>query len=268
MSCQRPLAIAFLLTACLAGAPHAVAAERDFCANRPGLNTPACTLEPGAVMIETGIMQWDHTADLATIDDTITLGDTTVRVGIADRAELQLGFVPYVRDRLRDAMSGSVSTGDGAGDVTLALRRGIAGANGPFAIQPFVTLPVGKAPGGAGDWGAGVIVPMGFNLPAGFQLAVSPEIDAATNSGGSGRHLAFGSAVGLSHALGKTLSLAVEANAFRDNDPSGHETRMLAAVSLAWQPVPGFQLDIEVDAGLRGGVPGRTLSIGFAKRLR
>lgn len=257
-----------LAMASLFAASPALAKERDFCADRPGLDTPACTLDPGQAMVEVSLGQWDHTANADGIDDTLTLGDATLRVGLTERLELQLGFTPYVHDRFRDAATGQVTSASSTGDVTIALRRGIAGPNGPIAIEPFVTLPAGKSPGGAGDWGAGVIVPMGFNLPQGFAISLSPEADAAVNSSGSGRHFAFGGVVGLSHALSKSVSLTVEAAALRDLDPSGHETQAKAAASLAWQIGENFQLDLEIDKRLAGGIPDRTLIFGFAKRFR
>ena len=57
---------AFVLAGTLALLPLAAhAAEREFCANRPGLGTPACTLAPGSAMVELGIAAWDHTSDSA-----------------------------------------------------------------------------------------------------------------------------------------------------------------------------------------------------------
>jgi hypothetical protein len=64
-----------------------------------------------------------------------------------------------------------------------------------------MTLLVGGANIGAGDWGAGVIVPIGFNIGHDVQLSLSPEIDAAANE--TGRHLASSSVVSLSRPPGR-----------------------------------------------------------------
>ncbi|MEO7383724.1 MAG: transporter [Novosphingobium sp.] len=266
---MRLLPPSLLLIAALAVplAAPAHAEERDFCANRPGLNTPACTLAPGESMAELGLLTWDHQEDVASRDDRLTLGNTTLRIGLNERSELELGFTPYVHDRQRDKLTGAAMSESSTGDGTSAWRRGLAGPNGPIAVQAYVTLPVGRSPGAAGDWGAGLLVPMGFNLGHGFQLEVTPEADAAVNASGSGRHLAFGSAAGLSHPLGKSVALTVEANVFRDLDPSGHDTLAEAAVSLAWQAGKTFQLDLEMDKRLAGGVPDHSLKFGLAKRF-
>lgn len=263
---MRLLPPSLVLIAALTAPAHAE--ERDFCANRPGLNTPACTLAPGELMAEVGVLTWNHQEDAASRDDTLTVGDTTLRIGLTERSELQLGFTLYVHDRQRDKLSGSVSAASSTGDATIAWRRGIAGPNGQVALQAYLTLPVGRSPGGAGDWGAGILVPMGFDLGHGFQVELTPEADAAVNSSGSSRHLALGGAAGLSHPLAKSIELTVEAKVFRDLDPSGPETQAEAAVSFAWQTGKMLQLDVELDQRLAGGVPNHSFKFGFAKRFR
>lgn len=250
----------------LAGTAPAQAGEREFCADRPGFDTPPCTLAPGVVMVETGQAAIAHTGGGGAIDDTLTFGDLLVRVGVAQSAEIEVGLTSFVRDRQRDASG--VSTTRGVGDMVVAVRRGIAGPNGPIALHAFVTLPTGKAGVGAGDWGAGLIVPMQFDLGRRFQLVLSPEIDAAVNASGSGRHVQYGSAIGLSHPLSKAVSLTGEVAAFRNDEPTGHETLAQAAASLAWQVSTNWQLDLEGDAGLSKAAPDYQFKLGFAHRFR
>lgn len=244
------------------------AEDRDFCANRPGLGTPPCTMAPGEVMVEVGGAAWDHSSDPASVEDDVTLGDALVRVGIADSAEVQVGLTGFGSQRTRDRASGEVKKDTGVGDALVAVRRGLAGANGPVAIEAYVTLPVGREPIGAGRVEGGVLLPAQLDLPAGFQLALTPEVDLVANTDRGGHHVAWGSVVGLSHALTKALGLAAEVQAFRDDDPSGHSTDARVAGSLAWQVGERFQLDLEVDAGLSHGAPDRTIAVGFARRFR
>ena len=260
---RRAALAAFLL---LVGAAPAHADDREFCANRPGLNTPPCTLSPGVVVVETGLAAIAHSAGGGASDDTLTFGDLLVRVGVAQSAEIEVGLTSFVRDRQRDA--GGVSTTRGVGDMVVAFRRGIAGPNGPIALHAFVTMPTGKSGIGAGDWGAGLIVPMQFDLGHQFQLALSPEIDAAVNASGSGRHVQYGSVIGLSHPLTKTVGLTGELAAFRNEEPTGHETVAQAAASLAWQVLKDWQLDLEGDAGLSRAAPDYQVKLGFAHRFR
>lgn len=257
-----PLCLPVVLLALLA-AP-ALAQDRDFCANRPGLGTPPCTLAPGSTMIETGVAEWDHSADPGSVDDSITFGDLLLRVGVSQSAELQFGLTSYTHDRVRDRASGLVARSSDVGDAWVAVRRGIAGPNGPVAIEAFASAPADHP----GRWSAGVLLPASVDLPAGFQFALTPEIDLAADAGGGGRHVAYGGVVGLSHALAATVSLAGELAAFEDADPAGHSLDARFAASLAWQATPRLQLDVEADAGLSAGAPDTALMIGFADRFR
>ncbi|MBW8783024.1 MAG: transporter [Novosphingobium sp.] len=262
---MRALALGLLLASALPSAAHAE--DRDFCANRPGRGTPACTLAPGDVMLEVGAAEFDHSADALSVTDTLTLMDSLLRVGVTASTELQVGLGGYQRSRSRDRASGTRSRSSGIGDTFVALRHGLAGANGPVSIEAFVTLPTGKPPAGADDWGVGVLVPLSHDLGGGFQLALTPEADAAVNASGSGRHFAYGGVVGLSHAAGKRLALGSEFAAFEDYDPAGHALDARVTGTLAWQVTPKLQLDLEADVGVSHAAPKTAFLFGFARRI-
>lgn len=255
-----------LIVSSTLGSGTARADDRPFCADRPGIGTSACTLAPGTAMLEVGIAQWDHADDAQSVDDSFTFADTLLRVGVTQSTEIHLGLTSYTTDRVQDRATGLVSHASAVGDGLLAVRQGLAGANGPVAIEAFVTVPVGAQ--SAGDWGAGLLLPVDAELPHGFELNLTPEIDAAVNASGNGRHLAYGGVIGVGHDLGETLSLSGELAAFEDNEAGGHSLDARLTGSLAWQVRPNLQLDIEADLGLSAGAPDHSLMIGLARRLR
>jgi len=248
------------------GAP-ASAQTRELCADRPGLGTPACTVEPGRSVFELGLVDWTLDRQPSVRTDTIVAGDILLRVGLTPQLEAQVGWTAYGHVRSRDRPAGPVTTGSGTGDVRLSVRRSLSGPNGPVAIQPFVTLPTGGAAIGAGDWGAGVLLPFGFNLGKAVELDFTPEVDAAVDQDGSGRHLAFGGVVGLSTALTGRLGLTAELAARRDQDPFGTGTTALASLSLAYRPGADIQLDVGSVAGLNRASPDVELYVGVARRF-
>jgi hypothetical protein len=245
-------------------AAPALAQERDFCANRPGIGTPACTMASGSAMIETGIAEWDHSSNASGTDDNEIFGDFLLRVGVSDSAEIQLGLTSEVRDRLRNRASGLVTTSSDVGDAFLAVRRGIAGPNGPVAVEAFVSAPANHP----GRWTAGLLLPASVDLPAGFQLAVTPEVDLTADADRRGEHLAYGGVIGLSHALGPKLTIGSELAAFEDADPIRRSLDARLTAELAWQIGPRLQLDFEADAGVSAGAPDTALVVGFAERFR
>jgi hypothetical protein len=260
---QGPARFVLLLVLAIAATP-AAAQERDFCANRPGLGTPPCTLGPGTVMIETGIAEWDHSANAGGSDDDETFGDLLMRLGVSDSAEVQLGITSFSRDRVHDAAGDVVTRSSSLGNAFIGARRGLAGPNGPVAVEAFVAVP----PGHLSRWSAGILLPAALDLPDGFQLGITPEVDITTDADDRGRHVAYGGVVGLSHGLGATFSIAGELAAFENADPAGHLLDARLAGSLAWQVSPRLQLDFEADAGLSAGAPDTAITIGFARRFR
>lgn len=260
---------AFVGAACLMASCAHAETQRDLCADRPGLGTPACTVMPGQVIVEAGIADWTLDRQSGSRTDAVQVAQLLMRAGLADHLEVQIGWNGYGHIRTRDAL-GNVTAANGAGDIRLALKRNLINPDGSgtsLAIMPYVSLPVGKPSIGAGDWGAGMILPVSVSLAHGIGLALTPEIDAAVNQSGGGRHLAFGSVAGVSLSLISNISLTTELSWFRDNDPTGKSNRFLSGMSLAWQPNKALQLDIGANVGLGGSAPDQELYFGIARRF-
>jgi hypothetical protein len=266
---MRRSIVGLCLSATMALLPAAAHAEdRDFCANRPGLGTPACTLAPGKAMLEIGIGAWNHSSDATSIEDDVTLGDALLRVGVTETTEVQIEITGHLLQRTHDRASGAVDRESGIGDGTLAIRQSVTGPNGKVALEAFATAPLARSPIGAGQWSGGVMLPADFDLPGGFEIDFTPELDVAANVSGAGHHVAWGGVAGLSHGLGKQVTLTGEVAAFRDEDPAGHSTDARLAGSLAWQVSDKFQIDFEADAGLTAAAPARSLALGLAWQFR
>ncbi|UVO53851.1 transporter [Sphingomonas sp. SUN039] len=256
-----------LLPAFMAVAAPALGEERYFCASRPGLNTPPCIVERGHPVLELGLVDWTLSRQPGSRTDTIASGQAVLRVALGESTEVQVGWTAFGTVRTADRVARTVQHDSGTGDVTLALRQSLGKANGPIAIQPYITLPTGGTAIGAGDWGAGVLLPIGVPLGHGIQLAVTPQVAAAVNSSRSGRHFAYGAAAGLSTSLAEGLSGAVEVSATRDEDPGGAKTKALASTSLAWMAGKNTQLDIGTVAGLNSDSPDIEVYFGITRRF-
>lgn len=265
-----PLRSVLLIAALVIAAP-AFAAEgrRDLCPDRPGLGTPPCTLDAGAVMLEVGIADWtlDRNADGRT--DSLAFGDALLRAGLTPSLEVQLGWTALGHVRERDRASGDTTRRTRTGDVTLALRQNLRNPDGSgfsAAVMPYATLPVGGAGVGAGDWGAGLIVPVSFELGS-VSLGLSPHVDAAVDGDGDGRHLAFGSVAGIGFGVSGDVSMAAELSLTRDRDPGGDTTEALAGLSAGWQVGDDSQWDAGVNVGLNRDSPDVELYFGYARRF-
>ena len=252
--------------ASLSGA--AAAQDREYCPDRPGIDTPACTIEPGKISVETSIADWTRDDQLGSREETILFGDTLVRVGVSDTIEARIGWTPFGHDRMRDDTG--VNTVNGVGDVSLGIKANLHDPDGSgfsVAVLPFVTLPIGRSSIGAGDWGAGFLVPVTYELSDTVSLDLTPEIDAAVDQDGNGRHLAYSSTAGLAVKLNKDFTLTGEMQALRDDDPQEHETQAVAALSLAWMANDDLQFDILGAAGLNANTPDARVYAGISRRF-
>lgn len=118
----------YWLLALAAIAAPAAAQDRDLCTDRPGLGTPACTVEPGRVLVESSLADWTMSKGGGDRSDAILFGDTLVRVGVGKQLELQVGWTPLVYSRERTGTM--VDRATRAGDVTLGTKLNFAGPDG------------------------------------------------------------------------------------------------------------------------------------------
>ena len=193
-----------------------------------------------------------------------------MRLGLGATTEARLEWTPAGHVRTRDRPTGAVDRATRAGDATLALRQSLHQPDGSgmsVALQPFVTLPIGRRPVGAGDWGAGIIVPASFELSDMLKLGVSPEIDAAVDEDGGGRHLAYGAVAGMMADVTEKLSLSAEVEAKRDRDPADHGTEERAGLSFGWQVSDDMQFDAGSNLGLNRATPDVELHAGLSRRF-
>jgi hypothetical protein len=264
---RRTLAIALVSLAAV-HATSASAQDREYCPERPGIDTPACTMASGRVSVETSIADWTRDDQPGSRDDNILFGDTLVRIGVSDIIEARVGWTPFGHDRMRDETG--VDTANGVGDVSLGLKANLHNPDGSglsIAALPYVTLPVGRSNIGAGDWGAGFLIPVTYELSDTVSLDLTPEIDAAVDEDGNGRHLAYSTAAGLAVKLNKDFTLTGEVQALRDDDPEEHATQTLAALSLAWSATDDLQFDVFGAAGLNDHTPDARVYAGIARRF-
>ena len=253
--------------AALWGSP-AAAQERDYCPERPGIDTPACTMAKGRVSVETAFADWTRDDQAGSRQDSVLIGDTLVRLGVSDTVEVRVGWTPFGHDRTRDATG--VESLNRVGDVSLGLKANLRDPDGSglsIAVLPFVTLPVGRTPVGRGDWGGGILVPVTYELSDTVSIDLTPEVDAAVDEDGHGRHVAYSSAAGLAFKLNTVLTLTGEVQALRDDDPDGATTQAVAALSLAWSANDDLQFDIFGAAGLNHDAPDARLYAGIARRF-
>jgi Putative MetA-pathway of phenol degradation len=245
-------------------------ALRDFCPDRPGLGTPPCTIDAGHFDVELGLADWTLDRTPGSRTDTVEAGQLLVRIGLAESLEAQIGWTAFGHVRSRDRLTGALTNASGVGDVTVALRQNLAHPDGSgfsAALMPYATLPTGNSVIGAGEWTAGLLLPVSYELGGGAQLGLTAQVEAAADEDRHGRHLAYGGVAGLSLPLSGALGATVEIAANRDRDPSGHSTEWLAGLSAGWMATDDLQLDAGANIGLSAAAPDLQLYLGISRRF-
>jgi hypothetical protein len=258
-----------LLATALLAATSAWAQDDDprFCPNRPSLGSSACTTDPGRVQAEFGALDWQRDDTSDTRDDQVLAGDLLARIGVGSSTELLVAWTAYGHVRERDKASGSIDATGGVGDVTLGFRQNLHNPDGKglsVAIQPFVTLPTGREPIGAGDYELGVMLPVTYDLSDSLNVAFTGEVDDAADESRDGHHVGYSGILGLSYKLSEQVTAVGELSLAREDDPDDRRTIALVAGSLAWQPRQGLQLDVLTVAGLNRDSPDVRLALGGA----
>lgn len=264
----EPMKYCIAVAALLATAPAPAQVDPPrFCPNRPDLGASACTTDRGRVLVEASGVDWQREDGPDEREDSVLFGDLQARVGVGPRTELQLSWTPYGRSRIREKATGQVSTVRGVGDVRLGLRRNLRNPDGTglsIAVEPFAELPVGRDRIGAGDWSAGVVVPVNYELAPRVDTDLTLEVDAAVDEDGDGRHSAYSATFGVGYALTERIGAVAEVQIGRDEDPGGRSTLAIGALSFVYQPRDGLQLDVFAGAGLNRASPDLRVLTGAA----
>jgi hypothetical protein len=246
--------------ALLAGvAAPAMAQEGSrFCPNRPTLGLSACTTEPGRVHLELSVADWELDDTAEERGDTVIGGDVEARIGVGPSTEVQVGWVAAGYSRTRTKATGEVEKLARVGDVRLGVRQALANPDGKglsFGFEGFVTLPVGRSPIGDGTWGAGLAIPVTYDVTDTVSLGFTGEADAMPDEDGSGRHLAANEVVTLGVDLSEKLTGYLEGQLVQDQEPSGHTRQAFAALGASYQAGDTRALWVEAVAGLNRDSP-------------
>lgn len=252
----------------MAFATPSVAQERDYCPERPGLGTPACTMSPGRVSVETGLADWTRDDRDGDRSDTLSLGTTQVRVGLTNQVEAQVTWSPFVRQR--DRMAGVVDAANGVGDARLGLKANLRAPDGQglsMAVLPYIAVPIGRQPLGDGTWSTGLLVPVTYDVSDALNLQFTSEVDAAADRDGRSRHLAYSGIAGIDIDLTKSVDIELELSVARDDDPVEPATMTRAGLSVGWKVRRDLQLDLGGAAGLNHDTADARLYAGIARRF-
>jgi hypothetical protein len=245
---------------------------RALCTDRPTKSTGACTVDPGHLQIESDLFN-------ATIDDsggidvtTYFYTNPTFKLGLTRTIDVELNIAPFEQVLTRDRATRTTTDVGGIGDLYARLKVNLAGDDsGAFAaaIVPYVKAPTARPGLGDGAVEGGVVVPLSFNLPAGWSVVFDPEADVLKDADSNGRHLNIAGLASLSKSVTKTVTASIELWSQLNFDPKGLVSQSSFDLGAAWIPAkhPNVQLDGGVNLGLNRATPGAQVYLGLSRRF-
>ena len=259
----------FGAVAVLIGSAAAAAAdEQPICADRPGKATSACTTPVGDWQVETGFADWTLQKEGGERDTSLVIGETTVKYGVTDSADLEVDVTPW--ERASSRVGGLHESASGFGDVNLIYKQRLTASDAAVQVvaMPFVKAPTAKHSLGNGKWEGGLLVPIGYSIPkTPLSLTLTPEIDWVADADGHGHHAAMAQVASLGWQATAKLNLSAEIWGAWDWDPAGTTRQASADAAAAYLLSNDVQLDAGANFGLNRDTPDVELYAGVSKRF-
>jgi Putative MetA-pathway of phenol degradation len=228
------------LAALLYGAfPGSAAELRPLSTDRPDTTESPHTVDAGHFQFEMEIANWTRNGR----EREFSLGETNAKIGLNHSTDLQvvLPFYTHVRDG-----------GEGFGDMEIRLKHNLWGNDEgatAMALMPFIKLPTANGDLGNGAVEGGLIVPLGFEGPAGWDCAVMAELDWEADDDGSNYHLVGVTSATTSHDLTENTSVFLELVSVLSAE-SGSDWEAYFNTGMTWGLTPTWQLDGGIRVGL------------------
>lgn len=255
----------FLLALGVASA--AAAQDPPICTDRPTKANAVCTVAPGRIQLETSVLGWSLTESGANRSELLTLAPSTVKIGLSERSDLQIGFTPLAQ--LTNSGTGPKDRVSGFGDALVRYKRRLTAKDAPVqvAVLPFIKLPIARRGLGNRQVEGGIAVPISFALAGPATLTLGPEIDLLADSDGRGRHVAVVNLVNLSLPVASRWTAAAELWTNLNFDPAGRVEQASADAALAYAASDDLQFDIGANVGLTRDTPDIELYAGLSFRF-
>ena len=221
--------------------PALVSAEglRPLSTDRPDTTESPYTVDCGHYQFELEVAAWQRDGG----NNTYNFAEMNAKIGLARDTDLQLVLPVFSHEE---------GGAEGFGDMELRLKHNLWGndeGSTALALMPFIKLPTANGDLGNGEVEGGLIIPLGFEGPAGWNCAVMTEIDLELDDDDSGYHPVFVNSATTSHALSEHTSAFFELVSVLNTDSSAHSEAYFNT-GCTWLLRDNFQLD----GGLRLGL--------------
>lgn len=241
-----------LLSSC-----SALASElRPLATDRPDTTESPHTVDAGHFQFELELAAWSKDGR----ERELSLGELNAKFGLDASTDLQVVLPFHTQVRGGD---------EGFGDIQIRLKHNLWGnddGSTALAVMPFIKLPTARDDLGNGEFEAGLIIPFGFDGPAGWNCAVMGELDLAADDDGGGHHLEILASATASHGLTENTGMFLELVGILSAE-SGSDAEAYFNTGLTWLATPVWQLDGGIRIGLTGASTDFTPFLGVSTKF-
>ncbi len=229
---------------------------RPLSTDRPDTTESPYTVDAGHLQFEMELANWTHDGH----DREFSLGELNAKIGLNASTDLQvvMPFYTHVRDG-----------GEGFGDVEIRLKHNLWGndeGSTALALMPFVKIPTANGDLGNDEFEGGLIVPFGFEGPAGWACAVMAELDVDADDDGSGHHFVGVISATTSHSVTENTGIFLELVSVLSAE-SGSDWEAYFNTGMTWAVTPTWQLDGGVRVGLTDAATDFTPFVGASTKF-
>lgn len=247
----------FLALAAVGGISNSAGDDlRPLSTDRPDTTESPHTVDAGHFQVEMEIANRSTNGS----EHEFSFAELNAKIGLDRSTDLQAVLPAYTR---------ADAGGEGFGDVEIRLKHNLWGNDGgatALALMPFIKLPTANGRLGNGEFEGGLIVPLGFEGPAGWGCAVMAELDLAADDDGSGYHLAVLTSATTCHSLGANTAVFLELVSILSAE-SDTDWEAYFNTGVTWCVTPTWQLDGGIRTGLTGAATDFTPFLGASTKF-
>ncbi|MES2656979.1 MAG: transporter [Verrucomicrobiota bacterium] len=210
-------------------------ALRPLSTDRPDVTESPHTVDAGHFQFEMEIANWSR--------DEYSFAELNSKIGLDACNDLQL-VMPFFTH-----VDGG---GEGFGDIQIRWKHNFWGnddGSTALAVMPFIKLPTANNDLGNGKLEGGIIVPFGFEGPAGWDCAVMAEADLETDEDEQGSHFVAVTSATTSHSVTENTGIFLELVSVLSAESSANWEAYFNT-GMVWAITPLWQLDGGVRVGL------------------
>lgn len=222
---------------------------REMQTDRPDVTESPFTVDAGHFQFETDLVRMVKERTMSQNTNTLLINQMNLKIGLNGSTAIQIGFQTYGRQSENDFDSGEKTVREGNGDLTIRVKKNLIGNEGgnfALGLLPYIKFATSNYEDSVIE--GGLIVPMQYKLPHGWNLGFQVEIDRLKDQDANAMHTEFLQTLTISHSIIKGIEGIAETYYTYDFKEHQFSNYINAAIQM------DVAKDVKLDAGLNLGI--------------